>query len=443
MRPHRGQRQALSSTARFILVLAGLQSGKTLTGPWWMLREMALCGPGDYLGAGPTFPLLQMKCLPEYETLFERRLGWGRLYKGYPPILELNEKGRRHLFAALLERGDTSFADTETRIIFGAGIKPESLESATVKAAHLDEAGQKQFLRASHEAVLGRLAIHRGRILYTTTPYQLGWLKAEVYDRAANERALPPEERTYELVQFASTMNPAFPEAEFEEMRQKLPAWKFNMRYRGRFERPAGLIYDCFRRDVHTTPAEPVPKDWPRYAGLDFGGVNTAAIKVAREPGTPRYVAYVEYHAGGRTAREHAAALQAGEPSFRRVVGGAKSEGQWRREFKQGGMTVREPGVSEVEVGIDRVYELLKNHPEMHRVEGFEGAQHDPSRPYLEIHETLGGLLDEMESYSRVLNDEGEPTEKIEDKSTYHRLDALRYLGTYLNSKRRPAWGKP
>lgn len=428
-RAHAGQQAALDSTARFVLVLAGLQSGKTSAGPWWMMREMALCGPGDYLGAGPTFPLMEMKMLPEYEALFVTRMGWGRLYRGYPPVLELNERGRAALFGS-------ADAD-ETRIIFGAGSKSESLESATVKAAHLDEPGQRQFRRGSHEAVLGRLSIHRGRVLYTTTPYGLGWLKAEVYDRAVADRALPPSERTYELVQFRSTMNPAFPRAEFDEMRAKLPGWKFGMRYEGRFERPAGLIYDVFDRAVHVTPAFAVPAHWPRYDGLDFGAVNTAAVVVRQEPGTLRYVATRAYHAGSRTAAEHAAALcPPGTPKPVRAWGGAPSEDNWRREFGAAGLPIARPPVVDVEVGIDRGYALLKNHPA--RVRDFtseDESPYDPSRPYVEFMDGAPGvadLADDFEGYSRVLDENDEPTERIEDKETWHLMDAFRYLSAGL-----------
>jgi len=419
-RPHAGQQKALDSTARFILVLAGLQSGKTITGPWWMMREMALRGPGDYLAAGPTFPLLKMKCLPEYEQLFVRRLGWGKLYKGYPPVLEINETGRRQLFARQIDAG-MDFGDTETRIIFGAGIKPESLESATVKAAHLDEAGQGQFLRASHEAVLGRLSVHRGRILYTTTPYQLGWLESEVHDPAKKERALPPAQRTYELVQYASTMNPAFSEEEFAEMRRKMPGWKFRMRYRGQFERPAGMIYDIFDEDRHVCTPFKLPQAWPRKLGLDFGGVNTAGVFLAEERGergrtTGHYFAYREYLEGGETAAGHASELLDGEPGVPDAWGGAPSETQWRNEFRAAGLPVSRPPVADIEVGIDRVYALLK-------------------QDRLTIFDDLPGLLNEVQSYSRVLDDNDEPTEKIENKEIFHRLDALRYVSAGITAE--------
>ena len=46
---HPGQSEAWASLKRFILVLAGAQSGKTSFGPLWMRREIQARGPGDYL----------------------------------------------------------------------------------------------------------------------------------------------------------------------------------------------------------------------------------------------------------------------------------------------------------------------------------------------------------------------------------------------------------
>ena len=53
----------------------------------------------------------------------------------------------------------------------------------------------------------------------------------------------------------------------------------------------------------------------------------------------------------------------------------------------------------------------------------------DASR--LVIHSNCTDLLSEIGSYRRKLKD-GIPTDTIEDKDTYHLLDALRYLVTFL-----------
>ncbi len=412
---HAGQRRAMASLARFILLLAGTQSGKTVFGPWWMLREIQRCGPGDYIVATPTFPLLELKCLPEYRRLFEERLQLAQ-YVGSPSRkMTLTPRGEEVLFGSEQQEG--------TRILFGHAQDPDSLESATAKAAHLDEAGQKKFKYGSWEAIQRRLAIYQGRVLITTTPYYLGWLKEELHDAA-------DEDPDIDLIQFDSTLNPAFPEEEFERQRRRMPAWKFNMMFRGLFERPAGMIYDVWDRDVHCTPRFTVPADWPRYLGLDFGGVNTAGIFLAREPGTQRYVLYREYHEGGKTAKEHVGDLTRPEPRRpQKAAGGAKSEGQWRREFANAGLPVEEPPVSDVEVGINRVYAMLK-----------ATAEERLDEPHLQVMEDCKAVIDEIESYQRVLDEQDEPTEEIENKSEYHRLDALRYIASCLvNPTRLPS----
>lgn len=399
---HPGQMRAWQSPHRFVLVLAGTQSGKTSFGPHWLYREIQRGGPGDYLVATPTFPLLEVKLLPEFRRLFEQTLRVGRYVASPHRRFVFDPEGAKRTF------GDRYDPYVESRVLFGYAADPESLESATVIAAWLDEAGQRQFRLESWEAILRRLSLAQGRVLLTTTPYNLGWIKQRLYDRC---KAGDPD---IEVVQFDSTENPLFPREEFERARRDLPAWKFNMFYRGLFERPAGLIYDCFDAARQVCPPFVVPPAWPRYLGLDFGGVNTAAVYLAEDPGTRRLYLYRAYKAGGRTAADHAAALQEGEPGVPGlVVGGSKSEGQWRSEFAAGGLPVREPEISDVEIGITRVYGTIK-------------------RGELTVFSDQAAVLDELQTYSRVLDGAGEPTEEIEDKSSYHFLDALRYITAYI-----------
>lgn len=396
---HEGQRRAHDSTARFVLVLAGTQSGKTSYGPHWLLQEMQRKGPGDYLVATPTFPLLEVKLLPEFRKLFETQMRLGEYRFSPPPRrFTLSPDGELALWGAR--------QDVPTQVFFGYATDPDSLESATIKAAWLDEAGQRGFKLGSWEAVQRRLSLNQGRALITTTPYTLGWLKTELYDRASDPRS------DVEVVNFPSIANPRFPREEFERARRELPGWKFSMFYRGLFERPAGMIYDCFS-DANVIAAFAIPDAWPRHLGLDFGGVNTAAVYLAGEQGpegrkTGRYIAYREYHAGGRTTAQHAVALRSREPRLPKATGGSKSEKQWRLEFARAGLPVAEPPISEVEVGINRVYGMI-------------------AAENLLIFDSLRGLRDEILSYSRKLDDFGEPTEEIEDKEQFHLLDALRY----------------
>lgn len=413
---HRGQTRAWKSVARFVTILAGTRGGKTSFGPWWLRREIASKGPGDYLIAAPTYPLLDKGAVPEIERVFCRLLGLGRITKSPTWQFQLSSTGEAKLgFGAGVER---------TRLIFGHADNPDSLEAFTGKAAWLDEAGQKQFKAGSWESIQRRLSIDQGRALLTSTPYLHNWLKFEIFDRW-KRRGTPSElagDCDHEVVNFESRMNPLFPAEEWERSKATLPEWKFNMFFRGLFEKPAGMIYNCFDAETHRKPNFDIDPTWRRFVGVDFGGVNTAAVFVAEDPKSQKWFVYNEYHAGSRTSKEHADEFKIiGNGIPVNCVGGSKSEGQWRREFSQAGFPINEPDQPDVEVGIDRVYSAIKT-------------------DRLFILEKCSGLLDEIGRYSRPVDEAGNPKEGIEDKEKYHRLDALRYIIGWLNRKPLKGW---
>lgn len=398
---HKYQKQGMAATERFILLLGGTQSGKTSFGPAWLHREICLRGAGDYLAVAPTYPLMKKKMLPEFLRFFKDLLHLGD-YNKTDKVFVVSNVGEILLFGKPQK--------TKTIVFFGHAQDPDALESATAKGAWLDECGQSKFRLGSFEAILRRLSLFIGRILMTTTPYNLGWLKQKIWDVWKDGKA---KEASIRVISFPSIANPSFPKQEYERARRDLPRWKFDMFYRAIFTRPAGMIYDIFDADKMVIRPFAIPKEWKRYLGVDFGGVNTAAVFIAEDPGNGNLYLYREYHAGGRTASQHANALCAGEPGMPETYGGAASEGQWRDEFRAGGLAINKPPVSDVEVGIDRVYSAMAN-------------------GRLFIFDTCEMVLDEIGSYAREVNDAGEPTEKIADKSTYHLLDALRYIMSYL-----------
>jgi len=385
-------------------VLAGTQSGKTVYGPWWLLREIMHRGPGDYLFATPTYPLLEVKALPSFRFLFQTILKLGT-YKTAPVrAFTFNKNGED-----LLRKNGWKITEP-TRIVFGHASSPESLESATYKAAVLDEAGQKQFKVDSKQAIDRRLSIHRGRMLITTTPYHIGWLKLDIYDKAANRKG---SEKDIEVIQFESIMNPTFPVDEYERAQRLLPPWKFNLFYRAMWERPIGQIYSSFDEERDVVDPFPIPENWLRFLGMDFGGVNTAGVYFAVDPDYKQMVVYREYHAGDKSAAEHTKDLLKGEAIIPTCFGGAASEKQWRVEFTNSGLPISRPPIGDVEVGINRVF-----------------AMHVEGR--IKVFRNCLKYIDEKLRYSRKLNDMDEPTEDIEDKATFHLMDAERYIIAHL-----------
>lgn len=401
VRLHPGQVEALQATERFVVVVAGTQSGKTSFGPFWLVEEIRKRGPGDYMVVTPDFQLLDLKLLPELRRYIEDTLHYAKYFASPRRQMRFTEAGEVALFGGIQEK--------KTTIFFGYADSPESLESATVKAAWCDESGQKKFKLDAWRALLRRLSLAQGRVLHTTTPYNLGWLYQKLY--------LPWKAgaKNIRVISFESIMNPAFPISEWMRAQHDLPAWMFDMFYRGRFTRPAGQIYDNFRSIIgggHVVVPFPIPNEWPRYVGVDFGGTNTNALFFAAAMGTPYIYLYKEYRAGGRTAREHLVAMARNLPSLRHSTwyGGAASEDQWRNEFRQAGQLIKEPKVSDVEVGIQAVY---------------AAHQHD----LIKVFDTCSGYLDEKSRYSREVDPMGNVIpDTIEDKHSFHYMDAERYL---------------
>jgi len=409
---HPGQGRAFSSDKRFILVSAGSQSGKTSFGPLWLWREIGLKGPGDYLAVAPSYPLMDRKMLPEFLKLFEALFGAGH-YKSQAKVFEFSAEGVHKACPG-------APANAECRVFFGHADEPESLEAATAKGVWLDEAGQKRFRLGSWEAINRRVAVHLGRVLLTTTPYGWGWLKTRLYDPWDEARRNGREHPEIDVIQFDSTMNPAYPQSEFQRAERELPRWRFDMMHRGRFSRPAGLIYDCFDRNRHVVSPFAIPLEWPRYWGLDFGAVNCACVKLARDPATRKCYLYQAYWPGSkRTEAEHVSALLASDKRPERCAGGAKSENDWRMKFAQAGLGVDPPLLTDVEAAIQVTWTMF--------------ATGD-----LLVFNTQEDFLDELESYSRVVDDSGNPTDQIDGKESYHRLDALRYITQYLGRASAP-----
>jgi hypothetical protein len=414
---HKAQELVYDSERRTIAMLAGTQSGKTSFGPWWLKREIDRRGSGDYFAVTSTYDLFKLKMLPEFLRVFEEKLQLGRFWLG-DQIFELKDPRTGKYWAK--RSTDRMYA----RVILRSANAQSGLESATVKAMWLDECGQDEFTIDAWRALVRRGTLSKARRLLTTTLYNLGWLKSEVIDPAmaggsteiVEERGgeierTVNEKADIELVQYDSIVNPIFPLEEYELARATMPDDEFQMFYRGRVARLRSLIYDCFDRKKHTCDRFPIPLKWKRFMGLDFGGVNTAAIFYAEEPKTKQLYAYREYHEGGKTSKEHAKDLLAGEPGRPYACGGLKGEGegQWRREYAAGGLPVHAPDIFDVETGIRRVY-----------------AQHKLCN--IIYFNDLVGILEEKGRYRRKRDKQGNITDEIEAKATFHYLDAERYI---------------
>lgn len=180
--------------------------------------------------------------------------------------------------------------------------------------------------------------------------------------------------------------------------------------------RPAGRIYEEFT-DACIVEDFPIPITWPVWRGVDFGAVHQAVIWLAEDPNKHVFYLFFEYLHGDRTTQEHVdKVLERGEECT--SWGGAPSEDQQRRDWSAAGLAVLKPPISDVEAGIDRVKDMLKERQ-------------------LFVFKSCKGVIGEFGDYSRVLDAEGKPTDEIKNKSEYHRLDGLRYVAAGVKRSKR------
>lgn len=376
-RPHGGQWQAWTAPERFVALIAGSGGGKTSFGVAWLLREIT-GRPGEYLAVSPTNSMLERVLAPQ--IMLTAAAYGAQHFKGEPPHIRLGDS-IIHLLSA---------------------DKPERAEGVHARGAWLDEAGQMS--ATMWEVARRRVAGHQGRILLTTTPYDMGWLKTQVADRAANGE---PE---YRVVTFPSTANPAYPRDEFERARRELSPERFAMFYLGEFRRASGLVYPDWSPARMTVDA--APGLVRSVGGLDLGWHNpTAGLLLGEDADGAVYVT-AEHYAAEATLADHAAALkQRGSVRWYADPSAAQSI----EELRKLGVWIA-PAENDVVAGIDAVTRLIRTD----RLRVVRGA--------------APNLLREFESYVWEQKD-GVPLDKPR-KADDHAMDALRYGIMALGGKR-------
>jgi hypothetical protein len=381
--------------ARTLAAIAGTGGGKTSMGYWWLWLRMEH-DPGYGWGlAEPTYQMLAKIVLnsadPDRPDIMTW-LKWAHIYKGYKAV-------------------DRIIDTTLGQIYLGSADKPDTLQGPALKGYWLDEGGMMSL--EAHQTALQRVSFHDGQELITTTPYNRGWLKTEIADKADNDYI--------HVEKWRSIDNPAFPKHVYDEMRDgpnALQRHRFRMMYDAEFERPEGLIYSSFDDVKHVIKPFNIPKEWPRFVGMDFGPNNLAVVWFAQTP-NDKYILYRELMTGKKSTPQHAKDLlriSEGE-LIQHCAGGVGSESQWRRDFTQAGWRVSMPRIKEVEVGIDRVWGMHNSN----RILAFNTCKY---------------YLSQKADYHRKLDANQEPTDVIENKEKYHILDAERYIISDVSSNK-------
>lgn len=196
-----------------------------------------------FIIAAPTFPIMEQATLPTFLEFVEP-LSIGTYLKG-----------------------DRVFETKWGSIVyFRTGTNPDSVVGIRrCRGIWGDEAGL--FSLYFWENLQGRAAPKMCPIWLTTSPYSLNWIYKELIKPAqAGTRD------DVELVQARSDENPFFPKEEYERRKKTMDPRRFRMMFGGNWERPEGMVYDCWSEEHNTVDLDEVPVSRLRvFGGIDWG----------------------------------------------------------------------------------------------------------------------------------------------------------------------------
>lgn len=267
---HPRQYQAFTFPTQYGAAIAGVQSGKTFVGAYWAAQQIAEM-PVDGVGliCAPTYKILQQSTIPKF-------------FKEFPNYHQYYKE----------QKGQIEFPDG--RIVYVRSMDdPYGVEGMTLDWAWGDEAGQ--FSLAAWTVLRSRTSIKRGKILFTTTPYNMGWLYADFYLPWKNG-----EDKDLTVVTWKSTENPFFPLDFYDKEKKRLRPEEFNRRYNGEFTRLEGLVYNL--EPQHIKSPHQVQPDIT-IGGVDWGWRNPAALPILKLSAGKWYLVD-EWYATGKTTTE-------------------------------------------------------------------------------------------------------------------------------------------
>lgn len=267
---HPNQYKVFTFETQYAAAIAGVQSGKTFVGAYWAASMIAGM-PQDGVGliCAPTYKILQQSTIPKF-------------FKEFPMYHTYYKE----------QKGQIEFPDG--RVVYVRSMDdPYGVEGMTLDWAWGDEAGQ--FSLAAYTVLRSRTAIKRGRILFTTTPYNMGWLYTDFYLPWKNGK-----DKDLSVFTWKSTENPFFPKDFYDKEKARLRPEEFNRRYNGEFTRLSGLVYTL--EPHHIIKPKEIKADIT-IGAVDWGWRNPAAISILKLSQGVWY-AVDEWYATGKTTTE-------------------------------------------------------------------------------------------------------------------------------------------
>jgi hypothetical protein len=269
--PHPVQWEALNFKTQFGAAICGSQSGKTTVGAVWaglrIQEEMARAVPRPGLIGAPTYKVMRQSTLQKFFEQFPQLQQYHKRQESVIEIPYQDKKGQNKIYSIFVRSFD----------------RPLGVEGMSPGWAWLDEFGQCDQL--AWTVVKTRMTVTGGKIFITTTPYNMGFLYADVYKpvkEGIEKRMSLYTWSAYDLADFFDGLSESSTGEQKTEYKIKaesirdhlnnekraLAPEEFNKRYMGQFSRRTGLVYSL--REEQYVIRE--TKRWDKViGGIDWG----------------------------------------------------------------------------------------------------------------------------------------------------------------------------
>lgn len=279
--PHKKQRAMIHSTARFVVSVAGVQSGKT---------------------SGTAIKFWK-RILSDRREL--RRQGEVGFYWLIAPNSIVGEV-MREAFVQFAPPGEiVGHNKTEQtwtlsdggRVQFRSAEKSETLVARRLDGAWLDEFTLMKpgiWLTSLRQ----RFVTRQGWCLFSGTPRGKNWAWDEIWRRCLRTDDISDPD--YEGFTWHSEENPLIPQEEIEAAKRQLPIAYFNREYRAAWESFHGQIYQAWStaHQIKGLASKPMPLGTYTVMGVDWGFAAPGCVVVVRVlPGGQRHIVEEVYAA--------------------------------------------------------------------------------------------------------------------------------------------------
>ena len=393
------QERAILSDAPIMLAGCGIQYGKTTIGAVRMKIAMhTYVAPEDaFLVVAPTYKILTQSTLPAFLAI-------------------MSDCGNYN-------KQDAVFTTKwGTKCYMRTGTDADSVVGITnVRHVWGDEAGR--FSLYFWENLQARASFRSCPITLTTSPYALNWIFKEfIRPKMKNASARPD----CELVSATNAENPYFPAKEYERKRMTMDPRRFNAIYGGRWEKMAGLVYDCFDDVENVCEPFTLPTGTVFHGGVDWGYTAPFVLKVRGITPDGRHFDVFEFYKTGQTLAQKIEVARQAKAIFGVKVFHCDPEDPASiAAFNEAKLTAVQAD-NDIRAGIDDHYELVK------------------SRRYKMFRGTCPYSMDEYESYHYPDPDDIGPDDAEKEqkpvKQGDHAMDVDRYISraTRRHEKRKP-----